>query len=119
MKQVKKISHEGAAALVQWLDSNGTLCRGIVPSLVLEEIDGVLWADSSELDASIPYGDPLEEILPSYDAIHKAALVNELHRRNVWTVDELLANHEAVRGAVLTAFNLRGILQRAREYQRR
>ena len=98
IKEVKVVSRHGSSALVQWLIRK-TLNRGYVP---LEAISDESTVELEDLDAAIPYGVPWSNVITM--TATPEALENRLHQIGVWTYDDLLANPQAVIGALQATY---------------
>lgn len=113
MNNVTIIKEQGQAVVVQWLAEDGSLRRGTVPATTVRDDHGA-WVADDDLKVSIPYGDPFEIVLPRGPL--QASLINELHRRNIWTCQDIMGQPDAVRGAILRVFGLSEIFESARNY---
>ena len=111
---VKIVQRQGQAALVEWTD-NGVTRRSTVPASVVEKGR----VPTAELRRGIPYGEPWEDLIELHAT--PATLAAELRRRGIWTVDDLQANAEVARGAIMDAYGcelahlLRAVKERREE----
>jgi len=104
---VKIIQRQGQAALVEWID-DGVTRRSTVPSAVIQKRR----VPTAELKRGIPYGEPWEELIELKAT--PEILAAELRRRGIWTVEDLQANPEIARGAIMDAYGCElGHLMRA------
>ena len=104
---VKIVQRQGKATLVEWID-DGVTRRSTVPSAVIEKGR----VPTAELKRGIPYGEPWEELIELHATPENLAA--ELRRRGIWTVEDLQANAEIARGAILDAYGCElGHLMRA------
>lgn len=94
--KVKTLKIKGQAALVEWDD--GALRRGTVPAESLRN-DQV---DDDVLAMAIPHGEPWTLIIGDIEATPQA-VEDELHKRGVWTAQDLLSKRGAARDAIATA----------------
>lgn len=99
---VKVVLYNGHAALVEWLEK-GQAARGLIPR---EEIrDGKAGADV--LDASAPYGVPWAQLLEKEGVrTTPEAVEAELHRRGIWTAEDIEGNLGAAQTALMAALGL-------------
>lgn len=90
--KIKVVSRNNELTLIEWVD-DGTYHRSIVPT------DDVIGNDFCEHpERGIPYGEDWASLLPPLEV---DLLVNELHRRGIWTAQDLQNNHKAALGAIL------------------
>lgn len=115
MIKVRIIQQKRQSTLVEWTDEDGTQ-RVYVPTT---EVDGTA-VHPDVLAVGIPYGDPFDDIinLSGTDTV-KATLIKELHKRGLYTADDVLANVRAVKAAVTDAYglNVADVLRSARQYK--
>jgi len=95
--QVRVIQKKGMAALVEWLDADGTH-RATIPA---KAIKGNLVA-KDELDYGIPYGEPWEEML-ELNATPEA-IAESLRKCGIWTYEDLLSRPQQALGAIQAAY---------------
>jgi hypothetical protein len=99
---VKVVKVDGKAALVEWLEK-GELARGVVP--VGEVHDGTCGADT--LDAAAPYGVPWVKLLDAEEMkTTPTALEAELHKRGIWTTEDIEKNFSHAQAALMAALGL-------------
>lgn len=116
MNQVKVnvIRRKGQSALVQFVDDDG-LQRIELPSSSVGE-DGLV--DELELGMGMPYGLRWEEIVQF--SVTPEMLADELRRRGIWTLDNLMVNMQGAVGAFQAIYGVDAsrLLKRARQYQK-
>ena len=89
---VKVITRIDEHALIEWVDA-GQINRSIVPA---NEVQG---NTCEQPERGVPYGEDWAALLSE---LNVDLLVSELHRRGIWTADDLQANHKAALGAIHT-----------------
>lgn len=89
---VKVITRIDGHALIEWADDAG-LNRSIVP------VNKVQGSACDHPEWGVPYGEDWAALLSE---LNVELLVSELHRRGIWTADDLQANHKAALGAIHT-----------------
>lgn len=104
---VTVINAIGDSALVQYID-DGVLQRKFVPTT--EVLQGVV--SDQVLLQGIPYGYPWEEISTEFNV---QMFANELHKADVWTVDDALKYPHKVSAALRATLseNLKAVLELA------
>jgi hypothetical protein len=108
---VKVIQKKGQAALVEWLDGDGTH-RVTIPAKAIESGNRVAM---SELGYGIPYGEPWEELVML--AVTPAVIAEQLRRAGIWTYEDLLSRPNQALGAIQAAygFDLTALLRAAKQ----
>jgi len=84
--------------LVEWQD-DGIIQRGWVPA---DAVDADLHVADIVLKRAAPYGLPLHRILQRV-VIDPEQLADAMHRRGLWTKEELLRNANAIAQAILSS----------------
>jgi len=97
--QVKVVQKKGQAALVEWLDADGTH-RATIPA---KAIKGNLVA-KDELDYGIPYGEPWEEMIEV--STTPEVIAAELRRCGIWTREDLEVRPNQALGAIQAAYGI-------------
>ena len=87
---VKVITQIDGHTLIEWADETG-LNRSVVPA---NEVQG---STCEHPEWGVPYGEDWAALLSE---LNVEKLVNEFHRRGIWTADDLQANHKAALGAI-------------------
>lgn len=84
MIPVKEIMHQGKASLVEWLDEDGRVTRGSVPTVAIQENS----VSMETLSKATLYGLDFSALpLPEIDVME---LEKELHNLGLWTADDIL-----------------------------
>lgn len=91
--RVKIIETKGQSALVEYVAGDNTTQRCVIPSSLIVDNDVPL----SDLNAGIEYGTRWEELVNF--SIDSRSFADELRRRGVWTLDDLLGDVNHARGA--------------------
>jgi len=96
---------------------NDRLVRKIIPAKVLNA--GIV--DAVDFDAGVPYGLPLDEILPivEHTVIVKQRLIEALHNADLWTLEDMAHDVRAVIGALQSVYAIDAatIFRTAQEYE--
>lgn len=98
--KTKLIRRQGNVALVEIYDE-GTYTRVIVPSNKVSDSGTV---NPAILEMGIPYGCPWEEMITL--TATPEMIANELRRRGVFTVDDLLSNPKVAFSAVQYVYGI-------------
>ena len=107
---VRVVQKKGMAALVEWLDANGTH-RATIPVKAIR--DNKVAKD--ELDYGIPYGEPWEDLIVL--AATPAVIAEQLRKVGIWTYEDLLSRPNQALGAIQAAygFDLAALLKAANQ----
>ena len=89
------VSKNAETALVTW-DDDGKLRRGYVPLKSI--VEGMV--KESILDMAIPYGVDWSDF-PEIPILQKDDLIEQLHRRGVWSVTDMRSNVQEVQAAII------------------
>lgn len=95
--KVKVIKRDKQSTLVEWVDA-GIYHRGTIP--VSEIADDEVNVET--LNMSIPYGVPWAEYM-NMD-VKPEDIENELHRRGIWTSEDLRSKVNEAIGAIQTVY---------------
>ena len=93
--RVTIVSKNNETALVTW-DDNGKLRRGYVPRKSI--VEGMV--KESILEMAIPYGVDWSDF-PEIPILQKDDLIEQLHRRGVWSVTDMRSNVQEVQAAII------------------
>ena len=99
MVKVKIIQRKGQAALVEWVDSEGTH-RATIPMGVIRKGQ----AAEDELSYGIPYGEPWEELITV--SATSETIAAELRRCGIWTREDLEARPTQALSAIQSAYGV-------------
>lgn len=101
--KVKVISNEYGSVLVEWLDSDGILQRGYIPS----EIVNVDEIPDGALSLAVPYGVDWAFVLTgAINSVTPEVIAKMLRNRGIWTLQDARRNPEVVVGALQQAYSL-------------
>ena len=98
---VRVIQRGRGAVLIQWNEDKRSL-RGWVPDVAIDSDQRV---NTSELDKAIPYGIPFQDLLEDI-IISKQQLIDELHRRNIWTEQDIINNPVEISRAITASVSM-------------
>lgn len=100
---VKRLRVSQGMTLVEWIDpSKGPQRYWVTPSMIKEEKENFTIVDGPQ--RGIPFGD---DLLDGFEfSVTKEQLLRELRARGLWTYADLLANPNAARGALQSAYGL-------------
>lgn len=112
---VKTIQTKGQSALVEYIASDNSIKRCIIPSSLIIYDDVPL----VDLVQGIEYGERWDELVDFQ--IGSRDLANELRRRGIWTLDDLFNDVGHAKGAAnyLAAQMLKTLLDAARHMRER
>jgi hypothetical protein len=108
---VNAIQTEGELSLIEWVD-DGRYLRSLVPSA------DVTQGQCEYPERGLPYGANWAELITAI--VEPEAIANLLRKRNIWTIEELLANPREAQSAINEAASvlLSNLLSNARAVQK-
>lgn len=111
--KVRSVQVARGATLVEWI-VEGQLRRGWLPSNLIDSDQNVAEGD---LHKSVPYGLPLETILPRV-VIEPDALAAALHSHRIWTSNDVVKNPNDIAHALLSClgFHVAQVQTMVREF---
>lgn len=101
MIKVSILQRDGQAALVEWLDRDGSH-RGILPFAVLQEEEHEMFATEEALQQAVPYG-YLWETLP-LGCVGAEQVAATLRAHGIWTLQDAKNRIAVVRAAIQAAY---------------
>lgn len=103
-------------SLVEWTDAAGVLQRSWVTEDMIQEKEGN-HATVIDPGAGVPFGVPFAQIV-EFSADPKE-FERELHKRGIWTTEDVRNNLGAVRNALIAAYStdVREILRSLERYE--
>lgn len=101
---VRLVKTENEAALVEWTGKDGAQRRVTVPRTAVTGAAKQRLVEKDDLSMGIPYGIPVAQIIKM--AATPEGVESELHKRGLWTAEDIIGNIQSVYGALQAVYGV-------------